>query len=180
MVKKVIRMYQAGQYVRYRGNGVFRVQNIVSKRLRDGKEKQYYVLEGVFGMEMRITTPMDYPGLRELISKAEAEDVMIQVSQLEVEWPQDRRLRGEVFKTMLASNDWKKSLKVLKTIYCQKVIKERNHKQLTAEETEILDHTRRILTEELALTLALPLSSAKVRMTQIEQLSVDTCVDMAQ
>ncbi len=58
MVKKVIRMYQTGQYVRYRGNGVFRVQNIVSKRLKDGKEKQYYVLEGVFGMEMRITTPM--------------------------------------------------------------------------------------------------------------------------
>ena len=58
MVKKVIRMYQTGQYVRYRGNGVFRVQNIVSKRLRNGEEKQYYVLEGVFGMEMlRVVAP---------------------------------------------------------------------------------------------------------------------------
>lgn len=173
-------MYQTGQYVRYGGNGIFCVQDIITKQHAQEKAKPYYVMEGVFGNEMRITTPTDHPGLRGLISKAEAKDVLKRVSHIAADWPPDRRVRSEAFKAMLASTDWNQTLKVMKTIYCQKVMKERNHKQLAVEEMDILDHTRRILTEELALALAVPLTVAEDQMVQIEQLCASSCADTDQ
>lgn len=51
----------------------------------------------------------------------------------------------------------------------------RNHKQLAAEDLELLAHTRRIITEELALALAVPFAAAEERITELEQLWTQAC-----
>lgn len=148
-------MYEVNTYVRYGGNGVFRIKEIITKKLSMRERKQYYVLERVFGVETQITTPVDNPNLRAIISKADVEKLIEEMPTLETNWIDDRRMRSEAFKAMLASNDVTQLASLIKTIHLRQEEKEKEKKQISDEDLATYTQAEEILAEEIALIVGI-------------------------
>lgn len=148
-------MYQTGTYVRYGANGVFRIQEIIMKKCAPRERKYYYVLEGLFGVETKITTPIDNPNLRVILSPAEVITLIEQMPDLSSVWIEDKRARGEAFKAMIASNDAASLVQVIKAIYLKKEEKEKEKKLLPDEDLNTMKEAEELLCEEISLTTGL-------------------------
>lgn len=148
-------MYEVDTYVRYGGNGVFRIKEIITKKLSMRERKKYYVLERVFGVETQITTPIDNPNLRSIISKQDVDALIEKMPSLQTNWIDDRRLRNEAFKSMLASNDIYQLATLIKTIHDKQEEKEREKKQISDEDLATFHQAEEILAEEIALIVGL-------------------------
>lgn len=148
-------MYEVDTYVRYGGNGVFRIKEIITKKLSMRERKKYYVLERVFGVETQITTPIDNPNLRAIISKQDVDALIEKMPSLQTNWIDDRRLRNEAFKSMLASNDIYQLATLIKTIHDKQEEKEREKKQISDEDLATFHQAEEILAEEIALIVGL-------------------------
>lgn len=148
-------MYSLQSFVRYGANGVFQIKEIVSKQLSRKEVRQYYVLERVFGVETRITTPIDNPRLRAVLSKAEMLHLLEDLPKLSSTWIEDRHIRSDAFRSVLASNDMEQLAQMIKTIYWKKREKEQAKKQLSNEDLELLAQAEAILCEEIALSLGM-------------------------
>lgn len=145
-------MYEVDTFVRYGANGVFRIKEIITKKISARERKKYYVLEGMFGVETRITTPVDNPGLRMIITEEAIKGLIKKMPDLKTEWIEDRRTRSESFKAMIASNDLEQLTQVIKTIYLKKEEKEREKKMLSDEDLAIFNQAEEILCEEISLS----------------------------
>ncbi len=148
-------MYSLQSFVRYGANGVFQIKEIVSKQLSRKEVRQYYVLERVFGVETRITTPIDNPNLRAILSKAEMLHLLEELPKLSSAWIEDRHLRSDAFRSVLASNDMRQLAQMIQTIYWKKREKEQAKKQLSNEDLEFFAQAEAILCEEIALALGM-------------------------
>lgn len=145
-------MYQIDTYVRYGANGVFRIQEIITKKCSPRERKRYYVLEGLFGVETKITTPIDNPNLRAILSPTEVTTLIAEMPTLSSMWIEDKRARGEAFKAMIASNDAASLVQVIKTIYLKKIEKEKEKKMLSDEDLNTMKEAEELLCEEISLT----------------------------
>lgn len=145
-------MYEVDTFVRYGANGVFRIKEIITKKLSARERKNYYVLEGMFGVETKITTPVDNPHLRAIISRNEVDALIEQMPRIPTTWQDDKRTRTEAFKSMIASNDVASLAQVIKTIYLKQEEKAKEKKQLSEDDLTILKQAEEILCEEISLT----------------------------
>lgn len=147
-------MYSVQSFVRYGANGVFQIKDIISKKISRKETKQYYVMERISGVETRITTPIDNPNLRPVLCKEDTMRLLEGMPELPILWIEDRHVRSDAFRSMLASNDMKQLAQMIKTIYLNKREKEQK-KQLSNEDLEYLSRAEAILCEEIALSLGL-------------------------
>lgn len=145
-------MFEKEIFVRYGTHGVFQIKDILTKK--EGKQrKQYYVMEAVYGVSTRITTPVENANIREILSEEAIHDLMAQMPTIEIKWNDDKRMRYEMFREMLTSNDPFSLVQVIKSIYAKREEKEAQKKAISDDDLAVFHHAEDILAEEICLRL---------------------------
>lgn len=109
-------MYKKETLIRYKDYGIFKIIDIIERKLQI-KSKSYYVMEAIYGVETCITTPVNNPDIREVLSLNELHELIAQMPRIEGKWIDDKRLHQNEFHNMIVSNNLVSLIQVMKSIY---------------------------------------------------------------
>lgn len=149
-------MFQKNQYVIYGYSGVCKVLDI-SMMDMEGKneEKLYYTLQPLSAKDSLIYTPVDNKKvvMRDIISKEEAEQLIMQLNDFPLLRIESDKLREEQFKQAIKSCDCKEWIKMTKTIYHRKQERIAQGKKVTATDERYFKMAEDYLYSELSVAL---------------------------
>lgn len=141
-------MFQIGDKIAHPLHGAGTIDEIEEKRI-DGKNKSYYVMHVPKG-DMRVMIPTDSCdaiGIRPIIGKKRAAEIMKKIPSLEIEedanW--NRRYRENMVK--IKSGDLLEVAAVIKSL-----VKRENERGLSTGERKMLHSAKQILLSELVLS----------------------------
>ena len=113
-------MFKVGEYLRYGSRGIFQVRGIQRRLLKTGLTADFYVLTSVFGVSTQIITPISNLQLKPVMTRAEVEQVLDQISTVSMEWIDDKHLREETCRKALEEGDGLNLAALIKMLYLQK------------------------------------------------------------
>lgn len=116
-------MFEKGQYVNYGKHGVCVVEDITHIDIPGvDNNKLYYVLSKVYTKGNKIYTAVDNNKvvMREILSKNEAESLIMEIPQIEQLAVANDKSRNEKYKDALITCDCREWVKVLKSLYHRK------------------------------------------------------------
>lgn len=149
-------MFCINDQVRYGAKGIFRVEEILYKKNKEGKRESWYVLHSIKeGVDTKITTPSHNPFLRRMLSRKDFEQLLAAMPTIKPEWIEDKNTRYQKFKDILDSNDPYALVHLIKTIYLKKLEKKENKKMLADKDKEILEAALHALHEECSLAFSI-------------------------
>ncbi|MDD2534041.1 MAG: CarD family transcriptional regulator [Eubacteriales bacterium] len=148
-------MYKVNDYVIYSSMGVCQVTNICRENFGGTVEREYYVLNPVYGNIIDIFVPTDKRNvvMRRLLSKAEIFELINIMPDLDSEWISDDIFRRVTFGEILQSGDQQKIVQVIKTIYNRKIELEQKGHRLSISDSDTLKAAEKLLYHEFALVL---------------------------
>ncbi len=152
--------YEEGQYVVYGNNGICIVDRIEQMSFTSGEPKEwYYVLSQNKHRATQFFVPLKNETLlskmREPMQKADIEDILMGLSDEDVKWTNDRRARGEFFKSILQDGVSGKLLSMIICIYEKKRELARRGKKLSVTDTTTLRAAEKLVEEEFAWALGM-------------------------
>ena len=150
--------FEVGQYVVYGTNGICIVDSIELMSFTAGAPKEmYYVLRQYKNRATQFFVPMKNESLvskmREPMQKADIEDILMGLSDDDVQWIKDRRERGEYFRSILHQGVSGHLLNMITCIYEKKRELARNGKKLSVTDTTTLKSAEKLVEEEFAWAL---------------------------
>ena len=116
-------MFKIGQLIVYGGTGVCRVEAIGAPELSGAeKGRDYYTLAPYYSNKSRIFTPCDNDKvvMRPIISRQEAEDLLDEITSIELLTVIDERKREECYKETMKGCNVRDFVSIIKTIYNRK------------------------------------------------------------
>lgn len=151
-------MYSIGQRVVYSSSGVCTVADIRPESFT-GEQKEYYVLEPVFGTSSFIFVPLDNEKLlsrmRPLMTREQIFDLIRAIPDEETEWIPENRIRAQAFQQILLDGEPRALLRMTKMIHRRKgELARRGKKNLMADET-VFKRAEKILCGEIASVLGI-------------------------
>jgi len=153
-------MYHVGEYIVHPGQGVCKVDEIV-----DQPQETYMLLPVGTRHPMRISFPVASEGrLRPVLSKAEAEELIDEYPQMDVDGFTERSaaLEEEHFKNQIRRGTCRDSVRVVKTFRRRIAeVRSRNKKPPVAYERILKQASERSLSE---LAIALDITPDDVRL----------------
>lgn len=170
-------MFEIGEYIICGSNGVCRVTKIGSMNLPGTiKGKLYYSLEPVYTGGSVIYTPVDNEKMimRPILKKEEANQLILQMREIETLWIQDEKRREELFKNALRTCDCRELVKIIKTLYLRKQSRLAHGKKEISSDEKYLRLAEDNLYGELAISLEMPKEQVERFVCDtIEQLEAD-------
>lgn len=152
-------MFEAGDYIVYGNTGICQVMGVTTMDL-DGipKDRLYYILRPDGQMEGKIFTPVDNGKLvmRRVMTKADAEDLIAEIPDIETLDIADDKLREEKYKACLRSCESREMIRIIKTIYIRKKERFAKGKKVTATDERYLKMAEENLYSELSMLLGVP------------------------
>ena len=148
-------MFKVGEYLRYGSRGIFQVRGIQRRLLKTGLTADFYVLTSVFGVSTQIITPISNLQLKPVMTRAEVEQVLDQISTVSMEWIDDKHLREETCRKALEEGDGLNLVALIKMLYLQKQQKLKEHKDLSRADSEAFRKAEELLREEISLSLGI-------------------------
>lgn len=146
-------MFNIDEYVRYGAKGVFQVKEIIKKKNMQNKTTSYYVLCSNFdGLNTKIITPVDNNTLRAIISKKEVLQLIDAMPSVEVTWNEDKRLRENGFKEILASGQLKSLAQMIKSIHFTQQDKLKINKDISESDKQLFKNAENLLFEEISVS----------------------------
>lgn len=149
-------MFQVNDYVVYGSTGVCQVVDISRESFCGQANREYYVLNPVFGNPMEIFIPTDSKVvMRDILSKGEITELIQSMPQIDSEWITDDNSRKATFNEILQSGDQKRIVQLIKMINNRKAALESNGKHLTNNDSETFKTAEKLLCNEFALVLGI-------------------------
>lgn len=149
-------MFQVNEYVVYGSTGVCQVVDISRESFCGQADREYYVLNPVFGNPMEIFIPTDSKVvMRGILSKGEITGLIQSMPEIGSEWIADDNSRKAMFNEILQSGDQKRIIHLIKMIYNRKTALESNGKHLANSDSETFKAAEKLLCNEFALVLGI-------------------------
>ena len=150
--------FEVGQYVVYGTNGICIVDSIELMSFTAGAPKEtYYVLRQNKHSETRFFVPLKNEALvskmREPMRREDIEDILMGLSDEDVKWLNDRRARGDYFKSILSEGVSGHLLSMITCIYEKKRELAKHGKKLSVTDTTTLRSAEKLVEEEFAWAL---------------------------
>lgn len=152
-------MFEKDELIMCGGHGVCRVVNITGNPIdRLDKVRKYYVLEPVFEKGSTIYTPVDNSKvvMRKIMNKKEANDLIRQVSQMEVVWIQEEKGREQMYKEAIRTYDSSSLARIVKTLYLRRQSRLDEGKKVLSSDEQYLHKAEELLYSEMSLALSIP------------------------
>ena len=136
-------MFKAGEYIIY-NNNVCRIKEI--------RNKEFYVMNPVDDESLTITLPVDNNSIKEVMNKKEALNLIDNILDVEV-LDIDGKLLENEYKKLIKSDDIYDKIKIIKTSYMRNIIRENNGKKLSETDNNYLNKAEKVVYNELAISL---------------------------
>ena len=149
-------MFAIEDYIIYGNHGVCKVENIGTMSLpMADKDKIYYTLRPVYMNEAVVYAPVENPKsvMRSILSKEEAEQLILEIPQLESVWIENEKEREVLYKEALKSCDCRKLIRMIKTLYDRKMNRIRDGKKVTVVDERYFRQAEEQLYGELAFAM---------------------------
>jgi CarD family transcriptional regulator len=149
-------MFNVNDTVLYGTHGICKIEEISTRNLT-GNPAQYIVLKPVSDLKSTIFVPFDNEMLiskmRTLISEEEVDELINKMPEQDSVWVEDERERWEKFRGMLLSSDRVDIIKLIRTLYRQKLEQKSRSRRLNSIDERILGDAEKILHEEFGYIL---------------------------
>lgn len=116
-------MYEIGDFVVKAGNGICRVEEITKLDISLAtKDKKYYMLVPIEEAKTKLYIPVDKEnnGIRRVMTKEEAEDLVGEIPQIEEAWIADDKQRETRYKEIIHRGEPRELVSVIKSMYTRK------------------------------------------------------------
>ncbi|MCF0229486.1 MAG: CarD family transcriptional regulator [Parasporobacterium sp.] len=157
-------MFEIGDLIIYGNTGVCRVVHIGKPELagvHDGRD--YYTLSPYYAEKSVIFTPCDNDRviMRPVISRDEADELIREITSVELLTISDEKKREECYKEAIRSCIPQKCVSVIKTIYVRKQQRIAEGKKATASDEKYFQMAEEKLYGELAVVLELEMNKVR-------------------
>lgn len=147
-------MFETKDYVRYGSKGIFQIEDIVRKKDRSGKLKDWYVLHNnQSDVETSVLTLADNDTIRKIMTEKEVKKLIEQIPEIPSAWIEDKSKRFLQFQDMLNSGSMYQLIQLLKTVYEAKEIKDLAGKQISERDKDFYKSAELLLSEEISVCL---------------------------
>lgn len=149
-------MYQQGDFVMKIHTGVCRVADLTQMASgRGGGRRLYYTLVPLSDDKSKIFVPAEpEPGsIRRVMTGQEAAALLKEISGIDPVRLDNEKLREQVYRELLKSNDPRKLAGIIKTIYLREQKRTEQEKKQTAMDRQYFQLAEELLYSELALVL---------------------------
>ena len=157
-------MYKVGDYLMHETSGVCQVKEISEKALHGkGSEKMYYSLEPIFEKgKATVITPVDSNSrIRDVKSSDEFEELLDEVSGIDVIHEEGNRARTEKFKEKMSLFDPKPLASVVKSIYLHQKQRIAAGKKPMSSDERVMEVAGQRLFEEMAFAMKSDMDTVK-------------------
>ena len=162
-------MFEIGEYIIYGNNGVCKVENIGKLDMKgENRDRLYYWLTPVYGQGSKIYSPVDNQKtvMRRVMTPKEAEELVASAEEVETLWIADDKQRENVYKNAVYSDDCRKLLQIIKTVYLRREERVKQGKKVTATDERYFKLAEDKLYQELAVPLGLEESYENIQMSK--------------
>lgn len=158
-------MYQIGDMVVCGSNGVCTVEEIGALSImgRNARHRKFYTLKPYYDETGKVYLPVDCDesSIRPALTKAEVEQLMSEMDELEQIWISDEKQRETQYKNAVNSSDPRKLIRIIKTMYLRKQSRLESGKKSTAVDERYFRIAENRLYEEMALALEIEKDDVK-------------------
>ena len=156
-------MFEKGAYVIHGSNGVCRVDDIGPLVGMGAGDNEYYTLTPIYTNGGKIFSPVDNLRivLRPVLTKAEAEQLLAKVGDLEELQITDEKKREEAYKQAFYSGECENLVMMLKAIYSRGLQRLSQGKRATASDERFMHMAEDCLYGELAISFDTSREEAK-------------------
>ncbi|MEA4890059.1 MAG: CarD family transcriptional regulator [Clostridiaceae bacterium] len=154
-------MYKIGDSIMFGNCGACRILDIHTRPDNNNDSTLYYILQPIFDENSRIYFPVnsDKVFLRSLYSKQEVEQLIASMGTLEPLWIDDKKEREIKYRDIFKSCDSQVCMRMLKGLYLKKKDKIAGGKTLSESDILMYRSAEKLLFEEFALALNIPVGS---------------------
>ena len=152
-------MFEVGEFVVYGSKGVCRIVDISHIDISGAdKDRLYYVLSPIGDKNAKIYAPTDNLKItmRKVISKEEADKLILELPEIELLWVPDDKQREAKYKEVMRTCDYRAWVSIVKTLYLRKKERTAQGKKITALDERHMKVAENELYGELSLTLGIP------------------------
>lgn len=152
-------MFEVGEFVVYGSKGVCRIVDISHIDISGAdKDRLYYVLSPIGDKNAKIYAPTDNLKItmRKVISKEEADKLILELPEIEFLWVPDDKQREAKYKEVMRTCDYRAWVSIVKTLYLRKKERTAQGKKITALDERYMKAAENELYGELSLTLGIP------------------------
>ena len=152
-------MFEIGEYIVYGSKGVCQIEDISNIDISGAnKERLYYVMHQIENETGKLYVPIDNEKIvmRRVITKAEAEDLIRSMPEIEPLWVDDDKKREIMYKEAIRTCDYNEWVRIIKTLYFRKKERIAQGKKVTALDEKYLKAAENELYSELSLVLKIP------------------------
>lgn len=149
-------MFKIGDYVAHYKEGVCEVTSIGKLNMScSDKEKDYYTLKPLYDAGGTLYTPVanEKKQIREVISGAEAEALIKEMSDIELIGVADEKRRESFYKDALLKNQCRDWIAIIKTSYSRKMKRLASGKKVINVDDRYLNIAEKFLYGEFAVAL---------------------------
>lgn len=155
-------MFEVGEYIVYGCKGVCRIENITHIDISGAdKDRLYYVLAPIGDEKSIIYAPTDNQKttMRKVISREEADRLMVELPEIEMLWVPDDKQREAKYKEAMRTCDYRSWVSIVKTLYLRMQERTAQGKKVTALDEKYMRAAENELYSELSLTFGVPKES---------------------
>lgn len=149
-------MFEVNDYVVYGTIGVCQVEEICDSPMGGAdSSRKYYMLKPVYNVGNKVYTPVDSlkVSIRKILTEQEAWELIHNIREISTIWVGDEKMRENLYKAAIKSNDCHEWIKIIKTLYMRKEQRIAEGKQITATDSRYMQEAEKLLYGELALSL---------------------------
>ena len=164
-------MFQIGDYIICGSNGVCKVQGIGSDVPGAQEGRVYYTLASVYQKGMVVYTPVDNKKvvMRPILSKAEAEELIAEIKDIDMLWVSDDKKREEAYKEALRTCDCRQLVGIIKCLYNRKQERIAAGKKNITNDEKYSKIAEDVLYEELAISLGIGKDEVKRHIIEVAE-----------
>lgn len=148
-------MYNIGEYVVHKGDGVCEIIDIERKSFYSGeKPQEYYILKSVYNKEVIIYVPVNNcDSIRKVLDTAQIHELILDMPNQEQIKVENAREKNKEFRKNIVSNDPNNLIRVIRTLYLEKLNKAANKNY--SYNIDIMQSAEKLLYEEFAFALGI-------------------------
>lgn len=151
--------FKVNDLIMYGGSGVCTVEGIgVPDILGIDNTKQYYFLKPLYTKDSTIFSPVDNGRvvMRRLITKAEAQELIAKMPDIEILWDDNEKIREEKYLEALHTYNCYEWVRIIKTLYLRMEERVHQKKAVGEKDQRLLRMAEDLLFGELAIPLGIP------------------------
>ncbi len=143
-------MLKIGDNVLCSSRGVCTVKDVIKIDNND-----FYVLSSIYGKDITLYVPLKDADkrIKKLLSKKDIDKIIEEISKEDMPWIENDKDRQIAFKEILASNDRKKLMLLIKTIYVHQQELKKQNKKLHITDEKAFKDAEGLLHDEFAFAL---------------------------